>query len=107
MQRSRKLRRTLRRMPKPTNFISRARYFWNKRTPETIKKSIEFFQKAIEKDPNYALGYAGLSDGYTLLLYYHGASAAEAFPKSQERLLSKHFPWIKTWQNHITRTDSF
>jgi len=63
------------------------RYFWNKRTPETIKKSIEYFQKAIEKDPNYALGYAGLSDGYALLVYYHGATAEEAFPKAKEAAL--------------------
>ena len=63
------------------------RYFWNKRTPETIKKSIDYFQKAIEKDPNYALGYAGLSDGYALLVYYHGATAEEAFPKAREAAL--------------------
>ncbi len=63
------------------------RYFWNKRTPETLRKSIEYFQKAIEKDPNYALGYAGLSDGYALLAYYGGAPAQEALPKAKEAAL--------------------
>ena len=60
------------------------RYFWNKRTAQSIQKSIEYFQQAIEKDPNYALGYAGLSDGYALLGYYGGAPAQEAFPKARE-----------------------
>ena len=63
------------------------RYFWNKRTPETIQKAIGYFQQAIEKDPNYALGYAGLADGYALLVYYGGASAQEAFPKAKEAAL--------------------
>jgi TolB-like protein/Tfp pilus assembly protein PilF len=63
------------------------RYFWNKRTPQTIQRSIEYFQKAIEQDPNYALGYAGLSDGYALLAYYGGAPAQEALPKAREAAL--------------------
>ena len=82
------------------------RYFWNKRTTETIKKSIEYFQKAIEKDPNYALGYAGLSDGYALLVYYHGASAAEAFPKAKEAAL-KALSLDEDLAESITPTDSF
>jgi TolB-like protein len=68
-------------------FYLQGRFFWNKRTPQTIQKSIEYFQKAIEKDPNYALGYAGLSDGYALLAYYGGAPAQEALPKAREAAL--------------------
>ena len=63
------------------------RFFWTKRTIQGIQKSIDYFQKAIEKDPNFALGYAGLSDGYTLLSYYGGMPAAEAFPKARESAL--------------------
>lgn len=59
------------------------RFFWNKRTPANLQKSIEYFQEAIEKDPNYALGYAGLSDAYTLLAYYGAATAQEALPKAK------------------------
>jgi TolB-like protein/Tfp pilus assembly protein PilF len=40
------------------------RYFWNQRTRSGIKKSIELFQQAIEKDPNFALAFAGLADAY-------------------------------------------
>ena len=63
------------------------RYFWNKRTLQGIQKSLDYFQKAIEKDPNYALGYAGLSDGYALLAYYGGMPAQDAFPKAREAAL--------------------
>jgi TolB-like protein len=40
------------------------RYHWNKRTTATTDKAIEYFQKAIEKDPLYALAYVGLADSY-------------------------------------------
>ncbi len=42
----------------------KGRYYWNKRTPDGIQKAIESFQQAIEKDPSYALAYAGLADCY-------------------------------------------
>jgi tetratricopeptide (TPR) repeat protein len=43
------------------------RYFWNRRTDENLRKAVDLFQKAIDKDPNYALAYAGLADSYALL----------------------------------------
>ena len=43
------------------------RYHWNKLTPPEITKSIEFFKKAIELDPTYALAYFGLADAYRAL----------------------------------------
>ena len=45
----------------------KGRYFWYKRTEEALRKSIEYFNQAIEEDPTYALAYDGLSDSYTLL----------------------------------------
>jgi len=42
-------------------------YHWHKRTPEDIRKSIALFQQAIEKDPSYALAYAGLGLAYGVL----------------------------------------
>jgi eukaryotic-like serine/threonine-protein kinase len=42
------------------------RYHWNQRTPAGIKKSIEFFQEAAEKDTNFALAYVGLADAYNM-----------------------------------------
>jgi hypothetical protein len=40
----------------------KGRYYWNKRTPEGVKKGAEFFQQAIEVDATYAAAYAGLAD---------------------------------------------
>ncbi len=45
----------------------RGRYFWNKRTVEGMSKGAEYFQRAIDKDPNYAPAYAGLADSATRL----------------------------------------
>jgi adenylate cyclase len=42
-------------------------YFSNKRTAPDLQTAIEYFNDAIEKDPNYALAYAGLADAYTVL----------------------------------------
>ena len=42
----------------------RGRYYWNLRTPAAIRKSIEFFQQAVEKDRDFSLAYAGLADAY-------------------------------------------
>jgi TolB-like protein len=44
----------------------KGRYFWNKRTGDGLKKAIEYFTIATEKDPNYAEAYAGLADSYAL-----------------------------------------
>ena len=44
----------------------RGRYFWNKRTPDGLKKAIEYFSRAIDIDPTYAEAYSGLADSYAL-----------------------------------------
>lgn len=60
----------------------RGRYYWNKRTAENVKKAMEQFQQAADKDPNYALAYVGLADCYVLLIEYAGASTTDTVPKS-------------------------
>ena len=40
----------------------KGRYFWARRTPETRRKAIGFFEEAIAADPGYARAYAGLAD---------------------------------------------
>jgi serine/threonine-protein kinase len=64
-------------------FYLRGRYFWNKRTAEGLRKAIEQFQQAIDRDPNYALGYVGLADSYLLLEFYAGVPARENIPKAR------------------------
>lgn len=44
----------------------KGRYYWNKRTVDGLEKAVDYFQQAIQKDPNYALAHAGLADAYLL-----------------------------------------
>ena len=53
--------------PEALEAYLKGRYEWNKWTEEGVKKSIEYFERAIQKDPNYAQAWAGLSDAYLLL----------------------------------------
>jgi eukaryotic-like serine/threonine-protein kinase len=57
----------------------KGRYHWNKRTDEGFKQATEFFQKAIVKDPNYALAYTGLADCYTLRSDYGFLAPTEGY----------------------------
>jgi serine/threonine protein kinase/tetratricopeptide (TPR) repeat protein len=66
------------------NLYLKGRYFWNKRGREDLYKSIEYFEKALEKDPNYALAYAGLSDSYLVLGNNGIIPPGEAYPKARE-----------------------
>ncbi len=54
----------------------RGRYYWNKRDPQDLKLSVQYFQQAIARDPGYALAYAGLADAYGLLGEMAQAKAA-------------------------------
>jgi len=63
------------------NLYLQGRHFWFKRTFDGIQKGMECFQKAIEKDPNYALAYSGIADCYGNLGFYFLAPQ-EAFPKA-------------------------
>jgi serine/threonine-protein kinase len=57
-------------------------FYWNKRTPDDLKKAAEFFDRAIEKDPAYALAYAGKSQSYALLPEYFAGSPQDYYPKA-------------------------
>ena len=68
----------------------KGRFYWNKRNEEAMRKSLEYYQQAIEKDPNFALAFSGLADTYNLL----GAAEAsggippnEAMPKAKAAAL--------------------
>jgi TolB-like protein/tetratricopeptide (TPR) repeat protein/tRNA A-37 threonylcarbamoyl transferase component Bud32 len=52
-------------------------YFWNKRSKDGLEKAIDYFQRAVEQDPNYALAYAMMADCYYLQLYYGYDSAPD------------------------------
>jgi TolB-like protein/DNA-binding winged helix-turn-helix (wHTH) protein/Tfp pilus assembly protein PilF len=64
----------------------KGRYFWNKRTADGLKQAIDYFQQAIEKDPNCAAAYAGLADAYALAgdWQYGVLAPRDAYPKAKE-----------------------
>jgi serine/threonine protein kinase/Flp pilus assembly protein TadD len=72
--------------PEAYQFYLRGRYYWNKRTAENLKKAIQEFQQALDRDPNFALGYVGVADCYLLLQQYAGAPASEALPQARAAL---------------------
>jgi TolB-like protein/Tfp pilus assembly protein PilF len=61
----------------------KGRFFWNKRTANDLKKSIDYFQQAIARDPNYALAYAGVADAYVVLPGYGGGNPHDCYPKAK------------------------
>jgi class 3 adenylate cyclase/TolB-like protein/Tfp pilus assembly protein PilF len=65
----------------------RGRYFWNRRTGESLRKAVGFFEKAIRRDPGYAPAYAGLADSYASLALIELVPPLEGFPKAKEAVL--------------------
>jgi TolB-like protein/Tfp pilus assembly protein PilF len=60
----------------------KGRFFWNKRTGNDLKKSIDYFQQAIAIDPSYALAYAGLADAYVFLPGYTAGAPQDYYPRA-------------------------
>jgi len=62
----------------------RGRYFWNQFTSEGYRKAITYFEKAIERDPNFAEAYSGLADSYNFLVVTDSIPTSEGHPKALE-----------------------
>ncbi|MGO9589928.1 MAG: protein kinase domain-containing protein [Candidatus Acidiferrales bacterium] len=65
----------------------RGRFYWNKRTPDGVKKGIDCFKRAIDRDPTYTLPYVGLADCYNILGFYAYAAPRDVFPKARAAAL--------------------
>jgi TolB-like protein/DNA-binding winged helix-turn-helix (wHTH) protein/Flp pilus assembly protein TadD len=65
----------------------KGRYSWNKFNQEGLNKAIEFFQRAIARDPHYALAYSGLADTYSILNGDYYLPPMEVLPKAKEAAL--------------------
>jgi TolB-like protein/Flp pilus assembly protein TadD len=75
------------RVVNPEAYVSylKGRYFWNKRTADSLKTALAYFNQAIEEDPSYAQAYSGLADTYALLgdWQYAVMTPKEALPKAK------------------------
>ena len=61
----------------------KGRYLWNQRTGESLKRAAESYNRAIEKDPGFALAYAALAETYVLFSNYEVASPANSLPQAK------------------------
>ena len=69
--------------PEAYDLFMRGRFQWNKRTKEGLEKSVEYFNKAIERDPHYALAYAGLADSWFTMGWYRMVTGDIAYTRSR------------------------
>lgn len=60
----------------------KGRYYWNKRTPDDLNKSLDYFMQAIVHDPNYSQAYVGMADCYNLMREYTPMPSTEAYPRA-------------------------
>jgi len=65
----------------------KGRYYWNKRTGPDIQKAIQYFEKAVAVDKNYAAAHAGLADAYHVFWVYTGVPPTEMHLKAKESAL--------------------
>jgi serine/threonine-protein kinase len=101
------------------DYYLKGRYYWHRRSPDDLRRSIEYFEAAIAADREYAPAFAGLADAYTLLVDYGLLHPAEGMPKAKaaaERaieldpglgeayaslaLIRSHYDW--EWQDSLS-----
>lgn len=62
----------------------RGRYYWNMRTEEGMKRSLQYFQEAVDRDESFARAHAGIADAYSLLGWLSLMPRAEASERATE-----------------------
>jgi serine/threonine-protein kinase len=62
----------------------KGRFFWNKRTREGMMRSFDYYKRAIEVDPLFALAYSGIADAHSQLAIYGFARPKNSFPQAKE-----------------------
>ena len=65
----------------------KARDYWNKRSESAVRKAMEYFQLAIDVDPDFALAFVGIADCWSILQSWAYAPTAEAAPKMRQAIL--------------------
>ena len=69
------------------NLYLQGRKMWQTRTREGMRGSIEKYELALAKDPNFALAHVGIADAYSLLTGYSYAAPKVSYPKAERELL--------------------
>jgi eukaryotic-like serine/threonine-protein kinase len=94
--------------PEAYRLYLQGRYYWNQRSTDGVKKGLEYFQQAIEKDPSYALAYAGVADSYAVGNgEYLGLTPQEARPKAKAAALKALEIDDSLAEAHTTLADTY
>jgi TolB-like protein/DNA-binding winged helix-turn-helix (wHTH) protein len=70
--------------PEAHDAYLKGRYWWSKRTAEGEWKGLDYFQKAVARDPTYALAYAGVADSFVVLGFHGRLPPSEALSKGKD-----------------------
>jgi len=65
----------------------KGRQYWNKRSKDAVYRAMEYFQLAIDSDPDFALAHIGIADCWLVLENWGHALSAEAAPKAKQAVL--------------------
>jgi tetratricopeptide (TPR) repeat protein len=79
----RKIAKTYTANPEAYQLYLKGLYHWNKRTAESLKTAVDYFNQAVAKDPGYAQAYAGMALTYVLYPQYSAGKPAESIPKAK------------------------
>lgn len=74
-------------VPEAYEFYLRGRYHWNRREPDDLRRSIDYFDQAVALDPNYARAYTGIADAYAVYYDSTGNYPAEKQAAAKEAVL--------------------
>jgi TolB-like protein/Flp pilus assembly protein TadD len=73
--------------PEAYQLYLKGRFQWSKRTPESLKQAVAFYEQAIAEDPNYALAYSGLAETFALFPNYSVAMPMDSMPRAKAAAL--------------------
>jgi eukaryotic-like serine/threonine-protein kinase len=71
------------RSPEAYQLYLQGRFHWNRRTPESLEKSVEYLNRAVERDPAYAQAYAALADAWFSRGWYRYVVPKEAYERAR------------------------
>ena len=73
--------------PEAHNLYLKGVFYWNKRTAESLKRAVEYFEQATTRDPTFALGHAGLALAYHVIAANSHGDPEVYYPRSKEAAL--------------------
>ena len=94
------------------NLYMQGRYYLNQRTEEGLQKAVEFFEKAVGEDAQFALAHSGLADAYGLLAHYGVLGPADVWSKAASSaasavMLDGHSAEAHTSLAHVRATQDW